>query len=81
MASAAIVFPNTQEAIEYSSFIPEATKVVFKAVENKNGLLYLDKIVTTSEHSIVQIVFFNASEIDNVIKEIERLKMWMGRNG
>jgi len=48
-------------------------------VEEENGNLHFDEIITTSEHSTIQIVFFNEKEIDKVIKDIELLNCsWEG---
>ncbi|HTG57483.1 MAG TPA: DUF4265 domain-containing protein [Niabella sp.] len=51
------------------------------SVENENGILHFDAVVTTSEHSTIQIVFFNTDKIDNVIKQIEEFECaWEGMN-
>ncbi|MCL1666274.1 DUF4265 domain-containing protein [Elizabethkingia ursingii] len=48
-------------------------------VEEENGNLHFDEIINTSEHSTIQIVFFNEKEIDKVIKDIELLNCsWEG---
>ncbi|WP_288789520.1 DUF4265 domain-containing protein [Elizabethkingia miricola] len=48
-------------------------------VEEENGNLHFDEIINASEHSTIQIVFFNEKEIDKVIKDIELLNCsWEG---
>lgn len=50
-------------------------------VENDEGILYFDKIIKTSEHSTIQVVFFKTEIIEDVIKEIESLGcFWEGMN-
>jgi|GEM_PF-753159 len=48
-------------------------------VEEENGNLHFDEIINASEHSTIQIVFFNEKEMDKVIKDIELLNCsWEG---
>lgn len=49
------------------------------SVENDDGELYFEDLIRASEHSTIQIVFFNEKEIDKVIKDIELLNCsWEG---
>ncbi|MDV3859500.1 hypothetical protein CMT88_15525 [Elizabethkingia anophelis] len=48
-------------------------------VEEENGDLHFHEIINASEHSTLQIVFFNEKEISRVIKDIELLNCsWEG---
>ncbi|MDQ1097683.1 MULTISPECIES: DUF4265 domain-containing protein [Chryseobacterium] len=60
-------------------FAPNISYDDIIAVENDEGILYFEELLEPSEHSTVQIVFFNLVEIPNVIKGIEELECnWEG---
>ncbi|MDR6457737.1 MULTISPECIES: DUF4265 domain-containing protein [Chryseobacterium] len=43
------------------------------SVENDEGELYFEDLIQASEHSTIQIVFFNEEKIKNVTKAIEEM--------
>ncbi|MDO4225838.1 MAG: DUF4265 domain-containing protein [Bergeyella zoohelcum] len=49
--------------------------------EEDNGILYFDGLVESSRHSTIQIVFFQETEIEKVLFELENLGCkWEGMN-
>lgn len=43
------------------------------SVENEDGELYFEDLIQSSEHSTIQIVFFNTESIKDVTSDIEKM--------
>jgi hypothetical protein len=50
------------------------------SVENDEGELYFEDLIRASEHSTIQIVFFNTESIKDVTNDIEKNGLFLGRN-
>jgi hypothetical protein len=51
-------------------------------VEEDEGVLYFDELISASGHSTIQVIFFKENEIERVLKSIENLGCkWEGMKG
>lgn len=54
-------------------FVPNLAYNDIISVENDEGELYFEELIRPSEHSTIQIVFFNTESIKDVTRDIEKM--------
>ena len=51
-------------------------------VEEEEGILYFDELVSASGHSTIQVIFFKADQADRVLRSVETFGCrWEGMRG